>query len=490
MPIITGAPILVDPVNFSRPSGSYEQPPYEFKVGTDIYLVFANKQIPVTHIISVYRSTDNGTTWAAQDDAGAPVTSSSFVCFKEAGGTIDVCYTTGGAFKIVQFDTGTNLWGTPTAAASVGENQFYFYRQTGGNYVVIFNHSSHIAYIKYSAGVWDAGATNLVAVNDGIFGGDVTSADVAFVFAAPNAGGSAALYRIDAAMAVTGPFALTDPWANNTRPTVKLWSTDSVAVAQVPSSGGADVVVEIGTPLSSPVMTRYPIYTKAVTEVITYATLIPNKDAALTVNYVRVDYTTSPLVDEVDQSTFDGASTWAAPIVFYDEITNPPANSVPDQLHQFVHTIDGMQLADGSWVMAVSMETEDAAVQHCTGFILRSSSGTPTKTLYTWPPILLGSPTPPPGTFSAGCPSPIYIVGTPYDSFVVVTGGTGPYTFAVTSGSLPTGLSLNASTGEITGTPSAAGPFSFKITVTDSTGATAVTGTCSAGRCPGTRSII
>lgn len=95
---------------------------------------------------------------------------------------------------------------------------------------------------------------------------------------------------------------------------------------------------------------------------------------------------------------------------------------------------------------------------------------------------------PPP--FRASCPSPVYVVGTPYSSFVTVTGGVAPYTFALHSGSLPAGLSLNASTGELSGTPSAAGPFTFVIRVTDANAATADTVSCSTGRCPGTRSII
>ena len=40
-----------------------------------------------------------------------------------------------------------------------------------------------------------------------------------------------------------------------------------------------------------------------------------------------------------------------------------------------------------------------------------------------------------------------------YDQTITASGGTAPYTYAVTSGSLPAGLSLDGSTGEITGAP-------------------------------------
>jgi len=59
-----------------------------------------------------------------------------------------------------------------------------------------------------------------------------------------------------------------------------------------------------------------------------------------------------------------------------------------------------------------------------------------------------------------------------YDQIITASGGVAPYTYAVTSGSLPSGLSLNGSTGEITGTPANTGVSNFTITATDSTSAT------------------
>ena len=67
------------------------------------------------------------------------------------------------------------------------------------------------------------------------------------------------------------------------------------------------------------------------------------------------------------------------------------------------------------------------------------------------------------------------MVNQPYNQTISVAGGTGSDTFAVTSGNLPAGLSLNTSSGAITGTPTSTSgsPFSFTISATDSTGAVA-----------------
>ena len=58
-------------------------------------------------------------------------------------------------------------------------------------------------------------------------------------------------------------------------------------------------------------------------------------------------------------------------------------------------------------------------------------------------------------------------VGIAYSQRLTASGGTAPYAFAVTAGALPTGLTL-ASDGTLSGTPSAAGSFTYTITATDS----------------------
>ena len=59
-------------------------------------------------------------------------------------------------------------------------------------------------------------------------------------------------------------------------------------------------------------------------------------------------------------------------------------------------------------------------------------------------------------------------VGEPYTATLEATGGDGgPYTWGIDSGDLPDGLELNAETGEITGTPTAAESFTFTVVVGD-----------------------
>ncbi len=74
----------------------------------------------------------------------------------------------------------------------------------------------------------------------------------------------------------------------------------------------------------------------------------------------------------------------------------------------------------------------------------------------------------------AGCPPitvspltlPAMTAGIPYNQSITATGGTGPYTFNVTSGILPQGVTLSPA-GLLSGTTSVPGNYTFTITATD-----------------------
>lgn len=76
--------------------------------------------------------------------------------------------------------------------------------------------------------------------------------------------------------------------------------------------------------------------------------------------------------------------------------------------------------------------------------------------------------TPPPVTVDQGT-LPNGTVGVAYSQTLTASGGAAPYTFTVTGGALPPGLTLAAS-GLLSGTPTAAGLFTFTVRGTDVNG--------------------
>jgi len=60
----------------------------------------------------------------------------------------------------------------------------------------------------------------------------------------------------------------------------------------------------------------------------------------------------------------------------------------------------------------------------------------------------------------------------PYQAIVQVAGGTPPFLFRVTQGKLPPGIVLQQDTGTLSGTPNAAGTYTFRVSVAEGTGKT------------------
>lgn len=108
-----------------------------------------------------------------------------------------------------------------------------------------------------------------------------------------------------------------------------------------------------------------------------------------------------------------------------------------------------------------------------------TSTPTPTPTpTPTSTPTPTATPTPTPAPLTITTTSlPTAHVGRFYSQPLVATGGSGPYAWSITSGALPSGLTLDSSTGTISGTPTSQGDYSFTVMVTDSSTPTRQTAT-------------
>ncbi len=99
------------------------------------------------------------------------------------------------------------------------------------------------------------------------------------------------------------------------------------------------------------------------------------------------------------------------------------------------------------------------------GFVPAKTTSTPTSTSTSTP---TPAPTPTSTPLSIATTSlPNATAGQPYSFTLQAAGGTPPYSWTVTSGSLPAGLDLS-SAGVISGTPSTSGSAAFTVQVTDS----------------------
>lgn len=117
--------------------------------------------------------------------------------------------------------------------------------------------------------------------------------------------------------------------------------------------------------------------------------------------------------------------------------------------------VSGTFTTAGAWTFTITATDSTSATGSAT------FSGTTTAA-----PSILTITSPPAGNY-------ISIINTTESTTLSASGGTGPYTWAVATGTLPTGLTLSSSSGLLSGTYAALGAFPFTIRATDSLDATA-----------------
>lgn len=464
--IITDPPILIDPVNFSRQSFAEINPMGPWMVGSNLYM--AQVEDHPARTFNIFKSTDSGLTWTPMDAAHSPGGGAPGVSFNAATGIIKVILqtVTGQPWFISYFDTATDTWVFTSSASSVtGPPNFLcnvLAERANGDMVYIYVTTfsgpvDKLAYLYYNQGsnTWNA-EVQLITVTAGTYlacGAWGTDGIIRFVLGDGNTLDNT-YYELDLTLTLSAGIFLGGSDG---------FTADIIFFGAGLAISWTDyqfVYVAIALALPGISFTRYTVQTVGGAAALSYARLAVDITSKLTVFWVTLDYSSPPYVDEVDMATYNGAGSWIGPILFYDEIANPPANSVT-QINQFAHTGEVIQLPSGQWVYALALEVEPAFQVFCAGHIL-------TK--------LVSS------TLTLPCPivtSPA-VVGQPFTETLIASGGTPPYTYGVAVGyALPPALTLDPTTGLISGIPTAIGVFEVAYTVTDSLGNTARTiGTC------------
>jgi hypothetical protein len=154
----------------------------------------------------------------------------------------------------------------------------------------------------------------------------------------------------------------------------------------------------------------------------------------------------SPAQWDVNEPGYDGTITVSGGSGTYSDlsVTSLPTGLTAN-LSGSTITVSGTPTESGTFTnIAVSLEDSNG------------DQGSGTESLLVTAATLTLTPTTLPGDTA----------GQSYNQTISATGGSGHYSFARTSGSLPTGLS-RSSTGRLSGTPTTAGTYSFTIEATD-----------------------
>ncbi|MBI4899572.1 MAG: putative Ig domain-containing protein, partial [Actinobacteria bacterium] len=189
--------------------------------------------------------------------------------------------------------------------------------------------------------------------------------------------------------------------------------------------------------------------------------------SATTSNYAVVVFTTNGIGN--DTFLFSVTTSATVTVTLYQGVFLPAspgvncyitAKSIAAGTSTFTtgYNNTGVGIPDQTWYVVIASDAPGAGV---TSSVTMTTSSMAVTANPPATPTLSVSPT----TLPSGG------VGGAYSQTITASGGTGPYTFAVTAGSLPVGLSLS-SAGVLSGTPTAAETFNFTVTATDSGGFT------------------
>ena len=195
-----------------------------------------------------------------------------------------------------------------------------------------------------------------------------------------------------------------------------------------------------------------PITANATATVTATSLSDSTKTAALTINLQAVSIALTPSTAQTDEQ---GKVTGVTATVSNDPLTKGVTWSLSG-----AGALSGQTATAVTYTAPASITTASAATITATSVFDATKTTTLTINLVPPPSVTTTS-------LTAGT------VGTAYSATLAAANGVAPYTWSVTVGTLPAGLTLAAGTGAITGTPTAYGTSGFTVQVKDANNFTA-----------------
>jgi hypothetical protein len=195
-----------------------------------------------------------------------------------------------------------------------------------------------------------------------------------------------------------------------------------------------------------------PIAANATVTITATSVSDTTKTATLTINLQAVSIALTPSAAQTDEQ---GQTTNVTATVSNDPMTKGVTWSLTG-----AGTLTGQTATAVTYTAPASITTASTATITATSVFDSTKTATLTINLVAPPSITTTS-------------LPAGTVGVAYTTTLAATNGVTPYTWSVTVGTLPAGLTIAASTGVISGTPTAFGTSNFTVQVKDASGFTA-----------------
>ena len=447
-----------------------------FEYSGNLYCVLLGPVGPGPYSLTIWKSTDSGTTWNALDAAHHPTSASgSMVPAFDQDHTIVVAYlpdNNGNPISLINFDLATETWGAAYAAGGPTANLVLqtFLSPTGDViviYSVTFGGIFGLPAVRYSAGTWGTAfdvAANFAGSKSIFCGGVMDSSDVLHVFWQDNSTGEFYYQQVlsNDSLGASNDFvgSAADFYVSGPLQPIVIGNMIALPMTVYYAGVNTDCYYDLlmGTPLSGPVWSSIgtPGIDPASFDVLEpgsagYPTTDGTTLFVVTITAPAIGgFQTQLRVCSTTNLLNPVAGPWTSAKLFdYTSDPCPAGFNYAGQTmsYQFCRALPGGVFSISLLAFGFVLDPTDSA------FFLVGSTGTP---------------------LSASCNNPPGgLLLTPYSHAFGASGGTAPYNWAITAASLPVGISIDALTGIAAGIPTAYGTFAFTVQVTDATMATA-----------------